>query len=395
MRWWRRLFGAKDTQKSSSSDGGGECLTIAGVRERAGRTDMLPHNASDKFRSFYNEACALHREGKYAEAEKAFTRALNADGATAPERMLAAYARAKSSQARGGAVVIPTEFQANPEVCGNVFVAVTVASHLVRDGHRAVAWGKDVWNVAAQVEGNSYHLTFRSLLGAFMNSGNWFSGRKKVGLHEAVESAGKNSPHAYVSDLFHDVTRSGDPISLPEPCTGDQPALACTACGKGITVAWHCRKCDRVYCADCAVPATGSPRLREFFTRQRVHMLDLTDDGARPMCPKCGSNLGRKGEIPGSGSQPRGGAEEHSPRSDWTLQQYAQAIAEKVTNTTPCQESGLEEHGAYIRTLGEEISGKWGFSAMQEVWHAIHRAMGPGPCSDLTRIWDGVGEWQK
>ena len=82
-------------------------------------------------------------------------------------------------------------------------------------------------------------------------------------------------------------------------------------------------------------------------------------------------------------------------RSGWTLQQYAQAIADKVTNTTPCEDSGLERHRTYVRTVGQEISDQWGFSAMQQVWDAIHDAMGPGPCSDLTRIWDGVGQWQK
>ncbi len=84
-----------------------------------------------------------------------------------------------------------------------------------------------------------------------------------------------------------------------------------------------------------------------------------------------------------------------SGRSGWTPQQYAQAIADKVTNTTACQDSGLERHRTLVRTLGQEINAQWGFSAMQEVWQAIHSAMGPGPCSDLTRIWDGVGQWQK
>lgn len=82
-------------------------------------------------------------------------------------------------------------------------------------------------------------------------------------------------------------------------------------------------------------------------------------------------------------------------RTKWDLQQYAQAIANKVTCTTPCEDSGLEAHRSYVRELGQEIDQKWGFEAMQQAWHAIHRAMGPGPCSDLTRIWDGVGRWQK
>jgi len=82
-------------------------------------------------------------------------------------------------------------------------------------------------------------------------------------------------------------------------------------------------------------------------------------------------------------------------RSSWSIQQYAQAIADKVTNPTPCEDSGLEQHRSYVRTLGQEVNDKWGFEAMQQVWQAIHGAMGPGPCSDLTRIWDGVGRWQK
>jgi len=83
------------------------------------------------------------------------------------------------------------------------------------------------------------------------------------------------------------------------------------------------------------------------------------------------------------------------PRSSWTLQEYAQAIADCVTNTTPCEDSGLEAQRSLVRTLGEEIDNRWGFEAMQQAWHVIHDAMGPGPCSDLTRIWDGVGRWQK
>ena len=82
-------------------------------------------------------------------------------------------------------------------------------------------------------------------------------------------------------------------------------------------------------------------------------------------------------------------------RTGWDPQQYAEAIAKKVSCTTPCESSGLEGHRRYIRQLGQEIDEKWGFEMMQEVWEAIYSAMGPGPCSDLTRIWDGVGRWQK
>jgi hypothetical protein len=84
-----------------------------------------------------------------------------------------------------------------------------------------------------------------------------------------------------------------------------------------------------------------------------------------------------------------------SVRSNWSLQQYAQAIAAKVISTTPCEDSGLESHRALIRKFGEEIDKAYGFEGMQTVWYAIHHAMGGGPCSDLTRIWDGVGRWQK
>ena len=82
-------------------------------------------------------------------------------------------------------------------------------------------------------------------------------------------------------------------------------------------------------------------------------------------------------------------------RSAWNLQQYAQAIANKVTNRTAREDSGLEAHSGYIRTLGQEIDAKFGFVGMQETFESIRRTMGPGPCSDLTRIWDGVGRWQR
>lgn len=50
----------------------------------------------------------------------------------------------------------------------------------------------------------------------------------------------------------------------------------------------------------------------------------------------------------------------------------------------------LNERLQHVQTLGREIDSKFGFSGA-----GIHRAMGPGPCSDLTRVWDGVGQWQK
>ncbi|HRH98071.1 MAG TPA: DUF4339 domain-containing protein [Prosthecobacter sp.] len=84
-----------------------------------------------------------------------------------------------------------------------------------------------------------------------------------------------------------------------------------------------------------------------------------------------------------------------SDRTTWHLAQYAEAIAKKVTNTTPCEDSGLEAHRDHIRTLGGEVNEKFGFEGMQAVWNLMHNRTGAGPCSDLTRIWNGVGRWQK
>jgi hypothetical protein len=82
-------------------------------------------------------------------------------------------------------------------------------------------------------------------------------------------------------------------------------------------------------------------------------------------------------------------------RSDWTLDDYARAIMRRVTNATPGQASGLQAHRQYIRRLGQEIYDRRGLRAMQQVCHEVHSAMGPGPCSDLNRIWDGVGGWRR
>jgi len=265
---------------------------LLAIQERVVRTDMLPHNASGMFRSFYNRACALHKDAKYADAERAFTEALNAAGTSAFERMLAAYARAKTAQSHGGAVVIPPEFQNNPEVCGNVFIAVTVACHLVRDGHQAVAWGKDDWNVAARVDGNVYRLTFCSHGGAFMNAGTWLQASQDTGLFEAAKSAGKSSPHSYVLSLLQDVTQQGSPVAFPDTViAASKRAVICAGCGNTPSTAWHCRKCDAIYCPDCTVPASGSPTLKEFHT-DKIHVFDTTDHGSRPTCPQCGSSLG-------------------------------------------------------------------------------------------------------
>ncbi len=82
-------------------------------------------------------------------------------------------------------------------------------------------------------------------------------------------------------------------------------------------------------------------------------------------------------------------------RRDWTLAQYAESISSKVTSTITNEDSGLERHQSYVRELGQEVNDRWGYKAMQEVWHDIYDEMGAGPCSDLTRIWDGVGRWRK
>lgn len=262
------------------------------------RADLLPHSASKKFRHLYNDACDLFTNGKHQAAEGGFTKALQAGGTSRFERMIAAYARAKASEARGGFVDIPREFHDNPEVCGNVFVAVTVACHLVQDGHKAVAWGEDEWNVATQVEGNLYHLTFSSLFGAFMNSGEWLHDSKSTGLGEAAEAAGSGSPHAYVLGLFQDVTQHGAPVGFPE-VKYTRDSTHCTSCGNAMSTVWQCRKCNLNFCPDCIVAPTGTPTIREFEThggganrRGQIHIFDTTDDGSRPTCPRCGMTLG-------------------------------------------------------------------------------------------------------
>ena len=84
-----------------------------------------------------------------------------------------------------------------------------------------------------------------------------------------------------------------------------------------------------------------------------------------------------------------------SKRRNWGPEEYAAALAEKVTNTHPWEASGLADHREHVREFGEEINDRYGFEGMKEAWHALKRRHGPGPCSDLNRLWHGIGRWEK
>jgi len=90
---------------------------------------------------------------------------------------------------------------------------------------------------------------------------------------------------------------------------------------------------------------------------------------------------------------PKAEDEDHSGWTDTT--DYANAMTALVGQPIQRETTGLERNEEYVRALGEEINEKFGFEGMQEVWHAIHAMKGPQATSDLTRIWDGVGRWQK
>jgi len=73
---------------------------------------------------------------------------------------------------------------------------------------------------------------------------------------------------------------------------------------------------------------------------------------------------------------------------------YAAKIAAKVRDTHPHRPSGLYDHEEYLRRLGEEIHAKYGFQGMVDVFNSVRQRKGTGPMSELTRIWNNVGDWQ-
>ena len=77
------------------------------------------------------------------------------------------------------------------------------------------------------------------------------------------------------------------------------------------------------------------------------------------------------------------------------LAKFARKIVACKTSDDPWENFGLYRKEARIRKLGEQINQKWGFRGMQAVWGLVRSRLGPSATSALTRIWDGVGRWQK
>ena len=104
--------------------------------------------------------------------------------------------------------------------------------------------------------------------------------------------------------------------------------------------------------------------------------------GKKAHCPTCNKELVVPTPPKPEDARPAGTALKRSfgmeDRSNWTLQLYAQAIANKVTNRRPCEESGLEAHSEYIRTLGTR--------GQRQVWVRGHAA---GLAGHLSRY----GSW--
>jgi hypothetical protein len=74
---------------------------------------------------------------------------------------------------------------------------------------------------------------------------------------------------------------------------------------------------------------------------------------------------------------------------------YANELAALVGQPVQWETTGLERAKKRVRALGEDIDKKFGFKGMQQVWHKLYAMKGPQATSDLTRIWDGIGQWQK
>lgn len=165
----------------------------------------------------------------------------------------------------------------------------------------------------------------------------------------------------------------------------------CAQCGTNASAGWACPSCRQAYCASCVGSPMGdeshADQLKASFealSGMQVNMLDLTGDGKKPTCPRCGRPLSK---ISATGKGSRGG-------SFAGLDRYADTIAAKVRNTDPCQAAGLYDHETAIRKLGQEINASHDFKGMQYVWRAVKDLKGPGATSELTRIWNGVGRWQ-
>ena len=85
-----------------------------------------------------------------------------------------------------------------------------------------------------------------------------------------------------------------------------------------------------------------------------------------------------------------------TPGSMPVLDHYAQQIAGFVTITNSHELPRLSsEQDRTIQAIGREINAKHGFRGMQYVWKTVQALKGPGATSDLTRMWDGIGQWQK
>ncbi|MDQ3624071.1 MAG: hypothetical protein M3463_16560 [Verrucomicrobiota bacterium] len=78
-------------------------------------------------------------------------------------------------------------------------------------------------------------------------------------------------------------------------------------------------------------------------------------------------------------------------RSQWIKLQYAQAIANKLRATPNA--AALDDHGEYLRALGQEISDKFGLVWMQEIWNAQMKEFGP-LANDLSQLWIGISAWK-
>ena len=76
------------------------------------------------------------------------------------------------------------------------------------------------------------------------------------------------------------------------------------------------------------------------------------------------------------------------------LDPYARRIASMVTNTNPCESAGLYAREGKIQQIGREVDSKRGFKGMQYVCKRVKDMKGPGATSELTRIWNGIGQWQ-
>ncbi|MDH7487851.1 MAG: hypothetical protein QHJ81_16450 [Anaerolineae bacterium] len=185
-----------------------------------GEDVVLPKMAALSPVELYNTGVALHREGRYVEAQEYFSRCY----ATGVYPMQAAYAISLCERALGRRPQIPPELAGRENETGAVYVASNLACYLIQEGHRAalVTAGRRS-EVAAVVRGVQYRVqtSCHPVLGGFDHFVYRVDGETQLLLHPVAQAALTNTDRYLISLIEHASTL---PLS-PLPSEGLPAAL--------------------------------------------------------------------------------------------------------------------------------------------------------------------------